>query len=91
LTSIGKSASFVQKCTYCGSKLVLVSEKTAKLDNYASLVTTKIYKCSNKECQSDIDKKTTGRITLQKQQEKAKKTRIEAKKGMRLNKKTISR
>lgn len=69
----------------------MVEEKTLKFENYASLVTTKNYKCLNEECQMDIDKKTVGRIKLQKQQEKAKEIRIKAKKGMRLNKKKISR
>lgn len=69
----------------------MVEEKTVKLENYSSLITTKNYKCLNEECQTDIDKKTKGRIKLQKQQEEAKESRIKAKKGMRLNKKKISR
>ncbi len=69
----------------------LIETKTAKIENYASLITTKTYKCLNKECQGNIDKKTVGRIKLQKQQDLAKKSRAKAKKGMRLNKKKISR
>ena len=75
----------------CGGKLVLIEKKTVKIDNYASLITTKTYKCLNEECQLDIDKKTVGRIKLQKQQDEAKESRVKAKKGMRLNKKKISR
>lgn len=70
---------------------MLVEAKTAKIENYASMITTKIYKCLNEECQGDIDKKTVGRIKLQKQQDLAKKDRAKVKKGMRLNKKKISR
>ena len=70
---------------------MLIEKKTVKIDNYASLITTKTYKCLNEECQLDIDKKTVGRIKLQKQQDEAKESRVKAKKGMRLNKKKISR
>lgn len=91
MTNISTKISFLPKCNQCGGKLVLVEEKTVKIENYASLVTTKTYKCLNEKCQVEIDKKTVGRIKLQKQQDEAKKSRIKAKKGMRLNKKKISR
>ena len=91
MTNISGKVSFSPKCNHCGGKLVLTDEKTVKIENYASLITTKTYKCLNAECQVDIDKKTVGRIKLQKQQDLAKESRVKAKKGMRLNKKKISR
>ncbi len=91
MTNISNKTSYSPKCNHCGGKLVLVEERTVKIENYASLITTKNYKCLNEECQVDIDKKTVGRIKLQKQQDLAKESRVKAKKGMRLNKKKISR
>ena len=91
MTNISGKVTFSPKCNHCGGKLALIEEKTAKIENYASLITTKNYKCLNQECQVDIDKKTVGRIKLQKQQDLAKESRVKAKKGMRLNKKKISR
>jgi hypothetical protein len=79
------------KCSQCGSELILVSQDTQKLEGYSSLITTKVYKCSNEECQKDIDKKTTSRIKLQEQQTKAKESRLKAKIGLRLNKNKILR
>ncbi len=61
------------------------------MDNYASLITTRIYKCSNKQCQDEIDKATKDRKKLQKQQEVAKQNRITAKHNLRLNKRKILR
>lgn len=91
MTNISGKVSFSPRCNHCGGKLALIEEKTVKIENYASLITTKNYKCLNEECQVDIDKKTVGRIKLQKQQDLAKESRVKAKKGMRLNKKKISR
>ena len=88
---ISKVSIFSPKCNHCGGKLALIEEQTVKIENYSSLITTKNYKCLNEECQGDIDKKTVGRIKLQKQQDLAKESRVKAKKGMRLNKKKISR
>ncbi len=89
MSTIQKSP--VLKCSQCGSELILVSSKTQKIDTYSSLITTKVYKCSNQECQKDIDKKTSSRIKLQKQQNEAKESRLKAKIGLRLNKSKILR
>lgn len=62
--------------------------KTERKDTFSKVVTT-IYKCSDKSCQADIDKRTKARIKLQKEQDFAKKSRIKTK--MRLNKKKIMR
>jgi len=50
---------------------------------------TTIYRCPDKECQKEIDKKTKARIKLQKEQDSAKKARVKSK--MRLNKRKILR
>lgn len=71
--------------------MILVSEKITKLEEFSAPIKTKVYKCSNEECQKDIDKKTSSRIKLLKQQEQAKENRIKAKVGLRLNKNKILR
>jgi len=51
------------------------------------IITT--YKCSDKLCQTGIDKRTKARIKLQKEQDSAKIERVKTK--MRLNKSKILR
>ena len=43
---------------------------------YRAPVTVITYRCSDKSCQKDIDKKTTDRKTFQKQQDESKLNRI---------------
>lgn len=74
-------------CNQCGSKLIFVGKSETK-DTFSKVVTT-IYKCSDKNCQSDIEKRTKARIKLQKEQDSAKKARVKSK--MRLNKRKILR
>lgn len=51
-----------------------------------------MYKCSNKDCQDDIDKKTQARIKDTSEQKIAKENRVKAKvKSMRIHKKKILR
>lgn len=75
------------QCNQCGSKLIFVGKSETK-DTFSKVVTT-IYKCSDKICQTSIDKKTKARIKLQKEQDSAKKARVKTK--MRLNKRKILR
>jgi len=62
--------------------------KTTTKDTFSKIVTT-IYRCPDKECQKEIDKKTKARIKLQREQDSAKKARVKSK--MRLNKRKILR
>ncbi len=66
------------KCNQCGSSVILVKHKTQKLEYNFSAITINTYRCSNKSCQESIDKKTEGRIKLQKEQEIAKKKRLKS-------------
>ena len=68
-----------------------LKRKTERVEGRGSPITTITYKCLNKSCQDEIDKRTIGRIKLQKEQAKAKETRVKAKNLMRLNKRKISR
>jgi len=80
-----------RKCNQCGSPLVLVGKKTEKIDNYSPVVVT-IYKCTNKDCQDDIDKKTRARIKDTADQKSAKENRLKTKiKKMKIHKKKIFR
>lgn len=77
-------------CSQCGKKLIFVG-KTETKDTFSKVITT-IYKCSDKECQAGIDKRTKARIKLQKEQDSAKEARAKSKKStMRLNKRKILR
>lgn len=58
----------------------MVKKKTQKIENYLSPITVTFYKCSNKDCQTEIDKKTKQRIKLQKEQQSAKDERVKTKK-----------
>ena len=44
-------------CNRCGSKLIEVKRKVEKSATLQSPVTTTSYKCSNKDCQREIEKK----------------------------------
>lgn len=47
----------IPNCSRCGSKLIQLKEKVEKSSIQQSPVTTIVYKCSNKECQAEIDRK----------------------------------
>lgn len=81
-----------KKCNQCGSPLLIVGKKIEQIDNY-SPVTVTMYKCSNKECQSDIDKKTKARVTEAKAQKLAKESRVKPKpqQKIKIHKKKILR
>ena len=84
---MSNSKKQMPKCSQCGKKLIFVGKSETK-DTF-SKVTTTIYKCSDKSCQADIDKRTRARVKLQKEQDFAKKARAKSK--MRLNKRKILR
>ncbi len=66
----------VSKCRQCGSDLILISQKTQRLENSYSDTTTTVYRCSNEECQKDIDKNVMKRQEQLAIQEEAKKKRL---------------
>jgi hypothetical protein len=53
-----------------------VDQVTERIENYSSDVTTTRYKCTNQQCQDDIDKSTLVRLKNQKEQEEAKARRL---------------
>ncbi len=80
-----------KKCNQCGSPLLIAGKKIEKIDNYSPITVT-IYKCSNKECQADIDKKTKVRVTEAKAQKLAKESRVKPKpQKIKIHKKKILR
>lgn len=79
-----------KKCNQCGSALFLLEKRVEQIDHY-SPVTVKIYRCSNKDCQDDIDKKTLARKKDFSDQKEAKEKRLKSKSQLRLNKKKILR
>lgn len=81
------------KCNQCGSPLIVFKKKTQKIENYLSPITVTVYKCTNKQCQRDIDKKTALRKKVSKEQQSAKDERVRVKKEtkIRINKKKIFR
>lgn len=80
-----------KKCNQCGSPLLIVGKKIEQIDNYSPITVT-IYRCSNKDCQSEIDKKTKARVKEAKAQKLAKDSRIKPKvQKMKIHKKKILR
>lgn len=67
------------KCFHCGSPLILISKKkeTAEGSTFPRIVLK--YRCSNKECQDEIDRQTAKRLSLQKEKEATLKKRAELK------------
>ncbi|MDO8498385.1 MAG: hypothetical protein Q7S44_01220 [bacterium] len=63
-------------CNQCGSKLILLETKVQKLEKSFSAMTTTIFRCSNKICQDEIDKRTAKRIELRNEQEIARQNRL---------------
>lgn len=66
-------------CFHCGSLLILVSKKkeTSQDSNFPRIVLK--YRCSNKECQEEIDRQTAKRLKLLKEKEATLKKRADLK------------
>ncbi len=69
----------IQKCSQCGSPLILINKVTELIEGSRFPQTTFTYICSNKECQDKRDRETAKRIKLQKDKEGADKVRQERK------------
>lgn len=65
------SLTQIRKCNQCGSDLIVVESKTQKKETSFSSTTVITYRCSNKACQDEIDKRTAKRIALKNEQEQA--------------------
>ena len=59
-----------RRCNQCGADLILV-KKIIEEKDLPSPVTALLYRCSNKSCQEEIDKKSVAHIKRFKEQEKA--------------------
>jgi DNA-directed RNA polymerase subunit RPC12/RpoP len=59
-----KQQTPLPKCFHCGSELILVSEVTEVREGARFPQTTIKYRCSNQECQDEIDKQTAKRIKI---------------------------
>ncbi len=62
-------------CFECGSKLILISKVTRKIEGSRFSQTVCEYRCSNSTCQAKKDKEKENRIKLIKEKEKADKKR----------------
>lgn len=71
------SNSITPKCNQCGCNLVLVKKKTAQIGNSFSPMTTTTYRCSNQECQDEIDRRVCKRIELREERELARQNRLQ--------------
>lgn len=71
------SSSLSLKCNQCGCDLVLQKTTTLKSERSFAPMTQNTYRCSNKTCQDEIDKRTSKRIELRNEQELARQKRLE--------------
>jgi hypothetical protein len=53
-----------EKCFHCGSPLILISKVTELREGSRFPQTTIKYRCSNQECQDEIDKQTAKRVKI---------------------------
>ncbi len=73
------SKQAIVKCAQCGSPLILVKQVTRVVEGARFPQTSSVYKCSNKECQSQREKDTEKRKKLQEERTKAQEDRIKQK------------
>ena len=71
------SSDISRKCNQCGEDLVLQKTTTLKSERSFAPMTQNTYRCSNKTCQDEIDKRTSKRIELKNEQEMARQKRLE--------------
>lgn len=64
------------KCNQCGANLVLKKTTTQKSEHRFASMTQNSYRCSNKSCQDEIDKKLIKRLELKQEQELARQRRL---------------
>lgn len=64
------------KCNQCGADLVLKKTTTQKSEHRFASMTQNSYRCSNKSCQDEIDKKLIKRLELKQEQELARQKRL---------------
>lgn len=69
----------VHNCSQCQSPLVLVSQKTEKVEGSLFPQTSTIYHCSDQNCQEEKDKQVEKRLKLLRDKELADSIRMENK------------
>jgi hypothetical protein len=74
-----KQPKVTPNCFQCGSPLILVSETTELREGSRFPQTTIKYRCSNQECQDEIDKQTAKRVKMIKDKEISDQKRLEKK------------
>lgn len=65
------------KCNDCGCDLILVEEVTMTLGNNLYPITKSTFKCSDKECQAEADKKAAKKLELKLELEQARAKRAQ--------------
>lgn len=63
------------QCHDCGCALILVEVATFTVGNNPSPITKTTYRCPNKECQEESDKRAAKRLELRLEQEQARENR----------------
>jgi hypothetical protein len=77
--------STVHICFACGSKLILISKKTQRIEGARFTQTVCEYRCTNKQCQDEKDKEKKKRLKLLKEKAKADKERNKNKSAAKKN------
>lgn len=69
----------VQTCNRCGKNLIELKRKVEKSATQQSPITTTVYKCSDKACQAEIDRKMAEMRKRREEQEALAEQRLKAK------------
>jgi hypothetical protein len=77
----------IRTCFQCGSKLILISKKTQRIEGARFSQTVCEYRCTNIKCQDEKDREKKKRIKLLKEKAKAD---LERNKNKLASKKNIS-
>lgn len=75
-TLSNQTSETIRKCNQCGNDLILQKSSTSKGENSFSPMVQNTYRCSNKACQDEIDKKILKQIELKNEQALAKQRRL---------------
>jgi hypothetical protein len=65
----------IHTCFQCGSKLLLISKKTQRIEGARFSQTVCEYRCTNTKCQDEKDKEKKKRLKLLREKAKADKER----------------
>ncbi len=76
-STLSNSFPMNAKCNQCGCDLVLVTQKTERIGNAFSAMTKTTYRCSNQECQDEIDRRVNKNLELRQERELARQNRLQ--------------